>query len=80
MCNILRLFVNTFTADDMYSLLNRDNSTQPIRIQLSRKEKTFSEFFSEVSKSRLNFEDFLKNPTLIGKVFPKLWDPKIVIR
>ena len=56
----------------MYTLLNRDNSTQPIRIQLSRKEKTFSEFFSEVSKSRLNFEDFLKNPTLIGKVFPKL--------
>ena len=24
---ILRLFVNTFTADDKYSLLNRDNLT-----------------------------------------------------
>ena len=37
--------VNTLTADDKYSLLNRDNLTQPIQIVLSQKEKTFSQFF-----------------------------------
>ena len=57
---ILRLFVNTFFADDMYSLLNRDNPTQPIRIQLSQKQKTFSQFISEVLKFRLTFEHFRK--------------------
>ena len=30
-CKILGLFINTLTADDKYSLLNRDNLTQPIQ-------------------------------------------------
>ena len=51
---ILRLFVNTFTADEKYSLLNRDNFTQPIQVQLSQKEKTLSQFVPAVLKSRLN--------------------------
>ena len=38
-CKILRLFVDTFTADDKYSVLNRDNLTQPIQIQLSQKQR-----------------------------------------
>ena len=49
-------FVKTLTIDDKYSLLNRDNLTQPIQMQLSQKQKTFSEFFSEVLKCRLNFQ------------------------
>ena len=44
------------TADDQYSLLNRDNLTQPIRTQLSQKQKAFSQFFLAFSKSSLNFE------------------------
>ena len=44
-CNILGLFVNTLTADDKYSLLKKDNLTQTIQMQLSEKQKTFSEFF-----------------------------------
>ena len=36
-CKILRLFVNRFTADDKYSLLNRDNLMEPIQMQLSEK-------------------------------------------
>ena len=59
-CKVLGLFVNTLTADDKYSLLNRDNLTQPIRIQLSPKQKTFCEFSSAVLKSRLNFKHFRK--------------------
>ena len=41
----LRLFVNTLTVDEKHYLLNRDNLTQPIQIQLSQKQKTFSEFY-----------------------------------
>ena len=50
------MFVNTLSADDKYSFLNRDNLTQPIQMQLSRKEKTFSEFFGSFLKCSLNFE------------------------
>ena len=56
----LLLFVNTLTADDKYSLLNRDNLAQPIRTQLSQKQKTFYEFFLAFSKSALNLKDFQK--------------------
>ena len=59
-CTILRLFVNTVTADDKYSLFNRDNLRQPIQVQFPQQQKTFSQFFSAVSKSRLNFEHFQK--------------------
>ena len=48
------------TADDKYSLLNRDNLTQPIPTILSRKQKAFSQFFLAFSKSTLNFEHFQK--------------------
>ena len=54
------MFVNTLTADDKYSPLNRDNLTQPIRTQLSQKQEAFSKFFLAFSKSTLNFEHFEK--------------------
>ena len=54
------MFVNTLTADDKYSLLNRDNLTQQNRTQLSQKQKDFSQFFLAFSKYTLNFEDFEK--------------------
>ena len=57
---ISRLFRNSLSADGKYSLVNRDNLTQPIQMQLSRKQKTFSEFFSAFLKSSLNFEHFQK--------------------
>ena len=80
LCKILRLFVNTLTDEDKYSLLYRDNLTQPIQILLSQKQKTFSKFFSAFSKSKLNFEHFQKKTTLIADVFSKLQSPKKVIR
>ena len=42
---ILRLFVNTWIVEDKHYLLNRDNLTQPIQMQLYQKQKTFSELF-----------------------------------
>ena len=77
---ILRLFVNTLTDDAKYSLLYRDNLTQPIQVRLSQKQKTFSNFFFAFLKSTLNFEHFEKKMTLIADVFPKLPCPKKVIR
>ena len=57
---ILRLFVNTLTVDDKHYLVNRDNLTQPIQMQLSEKQKTFSEFFFAFLKSILNFKHLPK--------------------
>ena len=69
------------TADDQYSLLNRDNLTQPIRTPLSQKDKAFSEFFLAFSKSPLNFEHLkTKKMTFIADLFPKLRTPKNVVR
>ena len=59
-CKVSRVFPDTLSADGKYSLLNRDNLTQPIQMQLSRKQKTFSEFFGAFLKSSLNFAHFQK--------------------
>ena len=48
------------TADDKYSLLNRDNLKQPIPTQLSQKQKAFPPFFLPFLKCTLNFEHFQK--------------------
>ena len=57
-CQILGLLVNTFPTDEKYPLLKRDNLKIPINVQLSQKQKTFSQFFTASSKSTLNFEYF----------------------
>ena len=57
---ISRLFPNTLSANGKYSLLNRDNLTKSIQMQLYRKQKSFSDFFSAFLKSSLNFEHSLK--------------------
>ena len=59
-CKISRLFLNTLSADGKYSLLNRDNLTQPIQMQVSQKQKTYSGFIYAFLKFSLNFEHFQK--------------------
>ena len=79
-CKISRLFPKTLSPDGKYSLLNRDNLTQPIQMQLSRKQKTFSEFFAAFLKSSLNFEHFQKKKmTSIADVFSKLGTEKSLV-
>ena len=56
----LELFVNILTADDKYSLRNRDNLMQQIRAQLSHKQKAFYQFLLAFSKCALNLEHFQK--------------------
>ena len=75
-CQILALLFITLGADEKYPVLNRDNLTIPIQMQLSQKEKSFSEFFAEFFKSTLNFKHLEKKITLIYFVFSKLRTPK----
>ena len=57
-CQILGLLLNTLAADEKYPVLNRDNLTIPIQMQLSQKNKIFSQLFAAFSKSTLNFKYF----------------------
>ena len=59
-CKILIQFANSLTADGKHSLLDRDNLTQPIHIDFSKKQKLFREFFSAFFKSRSIFDHFAK--------------------
>ena len=71
-CKVLRMFVNIWTADDKRFLLKRDKLRQKIQMQVSEKQKTFSEFFSSILKSRFNFKHFEKKMSVIAELFPKL--------
>ena len=60
-CKVLKLFVNTLTSRDKYSLRNRDNLMEPIQMQLSEKEKRLSQFFFAVLKSTFKLKHFPEN-------------------
>ena len=68
------------TANDKYSLFNRDNLVEPNGTQLSQKQKAFSGLFLQFSKSTLNFQHFGKNMTLTADFFAKNRTPKNVVR
>ena len=74
------MFVNTLTADDQYSLRNRDNLTQPIRTQLFQKQKDFSQYFLVFLKCTLMFQHLQKKKSFIADLLPKLRTPKNVVR
>ena len=50
-CEILGLFLNTMTADDKYSLCNREGSPELMPMELLQKQMTFSFFFCAFLKS-----------------------------
>ena len=77
---ILSLFVYTLTAYEKYSVLNREDLTQPIHMQLSIKTKDFFKLFSAISKSTLSLEHFQKKMKLRANVFLKLKTPKTAVR
>ena len=65
---ILRLFVNTLTADDKYSFCNMQNFLQQLQTLLSQRRKTLSGFFIEFLNCSWNSENFEKKdecPSLI---------------
>ena len=75
-----RPFLHTLTANDKYSLISKDKWMQTIQMDLSQKQKIFSQFFSAIFESALNFGYFQKKMTLIAYVFPKLPTTKHVLR
>ena len=65
---ILRLFVNSLTADDKYSGSNMQNLPQQFQTPLSQKKNTFSWFFIPFLKCAWYLEHFQKKdkyPSLI---------------
>ena len=50
----------TLATNEKYPVPKRDSLTIPIQLQLSQKQKTFSQFSAAFLKSRLNFEHFEK--------------------
>ena len=65
---ILKLFLNTLTADNKYSRCNVLNFAQQVQTRLSQKQKTFCGFFIPFLKCAWNLEHFEKKdeyPSLI---------------
>ena len=79
-CEILGLLVNTLAANEKYPVLNRDNLTIPIQMQLSQKHKTFCQFFTPFLKSRWNFEYFDKKDDVHRFCNFKITDSENVVR
>ena len=63
-------------ADDKYPVLNRGNLMVPVQIQISQKQKAFSQFFTAFLIYSLNFKYFEQKMILIDSAFPKLRTPK----
>ena len=67
-------------ADEKYPVLNRDNLTISVQMQLSQKQKTFSEFLAAFLKSRLNFEYFEKKEDPHRICISEITDSENVVR
>ena len=59
-CEILGHFVNTLTADDYILFVIVKNCHNHIQMQLSKKQKTFSQFFGPFLKTKSIFERLRK--------------------
>ena len=75
-CEILGLSVNTFTADGKYSLGISENLPQPIHIQFSKKQITFSKLFPSFLKSTSNLNYFVKKDDPHRPCIPRITDCK----
>ena len=79
-CKILGFHVNTLSTDEKYSFLNRDNLMIPIQMQLSQKQKTFSQILAAFLKSRLNLEYFFKKDDPHRFIISEVMASEILIR
>ena len=79
-CQILGLLLNTLAADEKYPVLNRDNLTIPIEMQLSQEEKRFSPVLAALSKSSLNVEHFEKKDDPHRFCISEITDSQKIVR
>ena len=73
---ILGLFVNTVTAEYMYSSCNMETFVQQVQTPLSLKQKAFSSSFIAFQKSIWNFEHFQKEREFLGSSMKEGIDSK----
>ena len=77
---ILEVFLNILTADGKYRGQGCGNMQLPIQMQLSEKQKIFSEIFIPFLESTSNFKHFEKKMIIIANAFPKLQTVNILVR
>ena len=71
-CQILVLLVNPLAAYEKYPVLNRDNLTIPIQMELSQQKKPFLNFLLHFWNEEKISNNLKQMMTLIDFVFPKL--------
>ena len=71
---ILRLFVDTLTANDKYSCRNMQNLQQLLQTPLSQKQNTISGFFIAFLKSAWNLENFQKKDEYLCLIISEIID------
>ena len=71
---ILRLFVNTFTADNKYSRCNVHNFAQQVQTPLYQKKKTFCRFFIGFLKCAWNLEHFEQKDEYPSLIISEIMD------
>ena len=79
-CQILGVLVNTLATDEKCPLLKRDNLTLPIQIQLSKKQRSSSQFFAALLKTTINFEYFEKKLDSNRFCISEITDSENVVR
>ena len=77
---ILRVFVNTFTADGKYLIQDGENLQLSIQMQLSQNEKHFLNFLFHFWNLHQFFNILKKKMIVIANIFPKLPTVKNVFR
>ena len=71
---MLRLFVNTLTADNKYSRCNVHNFRQQVQTSLSQKQKMFFGFFIAFLKCALNLQHFEKKEEYPSLIISEMMD------
>ena len=71
---ILRLFVNTLTADNKYSRCNAHKFAQQVQTPLSKIQKTFCGFFIGFLKCTWNLEYFEKKDEYPSLIISEIMD------
>ena len=71
---ILRLFVNTLTADKNYSRCNVHNFAQQVQTPLSQNQESFCQFFIAFMKCAGNLEHFQKKDEYPSLIISEIMD------
>ena len=79
-CQILGLFSKILAVSDKYPVLNRVKLTIPVEMQLSEKQKLFSEVFFSFLSSSLNFDFFERKDDAHRFCISKITDCQNAVR